>query len=688
MSYRGEDLDLRTPQSRGGRDGYPGADAGANGGMNGTRHRSPVNAGGRGDALLVDDTVLACCNHAYDVAHAHGASEVRLEHLVHALTRVEAAAEILEQRGIREAHLRRESAAVIASEIPVGLAHSHAAPRSSVEFEDVLRRSTEQARGRGAPSSVHDLLWILLNYNREIPAIALLLRHAADWQSWDWPHKVDARREDYREPTRPQTSYYNERRTFAEPAPPPPRTEPAPAMYTPSVNLDPVHQRLDQMDQAFRKLQSDLMNERRGMADTIRDSMRDMLREMGPQRGGAVSLPAGLMDRFDGVERMERMFDQRLQSLEKSVTSGMQEGARNWAAMGDRLKSFDSALSQHPGAANSGLADLVTEQLITVTGQVQAATDKLERLERMFETRQGENQRTWSVAMEKFKSLEDGLVSFRRDGSGVQTTLNDRFQGVHQKLEQQDLATASLVAQLSEPMMDRLRQLEGSVQRQIETLAQRPGGDTGMAERIERIVNERVGRLDQTVTTGQQAVTQTYQLTTQLGERLRAIEAQATSQPQAAQALTAKLAHLEQLVQSHGDRAVQYTQQVAQQAADAHVRELADLQEAVVKLGTNQQALAENLDQWRNESEGGISIVSNRLEGLEVAANQPVQILKQMQTDMQALQQVTIADYDQNRRGVRNWLFGTDEIFAGTWRDETRQIRDRLRQMRTDERKA
>ncbi len=687
MSYRGEDLDLRTPQSRGARDGYPGADVG----MNGTRHRSPASAASRGETVMVDETVMACCNHAYDVAQAHGANEVRLEHLVHALTRVEAAAEILEQRGIREAHLRRESAAVIASEIPVGLAHSHSAPRSSVEFEDVLRRASDQSRSRGIAGSVHDLLWVLLNYNREIPAIALLLRHAADWQSWDWPHKVETRREDYRDAARPQQTYYTERRVYSEPAPPPPRPRVVegdaplpgqqPSGYSQVLNLDPVHQRLDMMDQAFRKLQNELVNERRVMADTMRDMMREsmremsreLMREMASQRGGSVTLPPGLMDRLEGVDRMERTVDQRLQSLEKIVTNGMQEGARNWAAMGDRLKALDKVAASNPGGVSSGLADLVTEQLIAVTGQVQSATEKLESLERNFEARQNENQRTWSVAMDKFKVLEEGLTSSRRDGSGVQTMLQERFQGVHQKLEQQNLSIASLVAQLTEPVTDRLRHLEGSIQRQLEALGQRPAADTGVAERI--------GRLEQMLSSGQQADSQGLQLVSQLGERFRVIE----QQPQA---LTAKLDHLEQLVQSHGDRAVQYTQQVAQQAADAHVRELADLQEAVVKLGTNQQALSENLDQWRTENEGGISIISNRLEVLEMSAGQPLQILKQMQSDMQAIQQVTIADYDQNRRGIRNWLFGTEDIFAGTWRDETRQIRERLKQLRTDERKA
>ena len=253
-TYRGEDLDLRSPTQRSLRE----TPAAGEGGSNGVRHRQPTANGSRQEPVYVDETVLACCNHAYDIAQAHGAAEVRLEHLVHALTRVEAAAEVLEERGIREAHLRRESAAVIASEIPVGLAHSHAAPRSSVEFEDVLRRASDQARRRDNTASVQDLLWVLLNYDREIPAIALLLRHATDWQSWDWPHQADSRRDTQQ---RTRASYYTDPRPYAEaPPPPPPRARPVDVAPPPppvqqvvyerssGADLEPVFARLDQMD--------------------------------------------------------------------------------------------------------------------------------------------------------------------------------------------------------------------------------------------------------------------------------------------------------------------------------------------------------------------------------------------------------------------------------------------------------
>ena len=48
-----------------------------------------------------------------------------------------------------------------------------------------------------------------------------------------------------------------------------------------------------------------------------------------------------------------------------------------------------------------------------------------------------------------------------------------------------------------------------------------------------------------------------------------------------------------------------------------HERDLNEIFEALVKLGTNQQTLANNLEAWRLDSSGDVSIVSNRLENME-----------------------------------------------------------------------
>lgn len=641
MSYRGDDLDLRTPQSRASRESYAGEPA-----VNGARGR-PGSAANRNDALFVDDTVLACCNHAYDVALAHGASEVRLEHLVHALTRVEAAAEILEQRGIREAHLRRESAAVIASEIPVGLGHTSAAPRSSVEFEDVLRRASDQARARGSAATVHDLLWVLLNYARDYPAISLLLRHASNWQQWDWPQ--DIRRETA--PAR-AVAYSEPRRTaYVETPQPQSRSRaveqvalPPQVVYAQAQPDEGLYARFDQMESTLRKLQSDMATERRAFVDLIRELQRDIAASRNTQP------PAMLIDRLQGVEtaiekrldesgRVTSQLTERLQSLERSVSAGMQDGAKNWAALSERFKVVDKLAASN---SNAGISDIITEQFVQVTDYLRATSDKIQTIERTLDTRQAESQRAWSGVAERLRGIDETVAgqrqqlaevrtSFTTDIRGmieralsgqaqatgvIQSLISDRFNAINQQFDQQGLELTSAVSQLAEPTLARLTQVDTANQ-------QRQREQTDML----RFLAERTDSLETLVKT------------------------------------------------------------TAEQSNTAARADKSELHEAVVKLAANQQTLADNLEQWRAEAEGGLSIVSNRLELLERGSAAPLQALKQMQVDLAALQQVTLADYDQNRKGIRNWLFGTEDLFSGSWRDETAQIRARLKQFR-EERKV
>lgn len=603
MAYRGEDLDLRLPQPRGSRETYGSSEFG----INGTRPRAPL-ATSSADPVYVDDTVMACCNHAYDIAQAHGASEVRLEHLVHALTRVEAAADILEERGIREAHLRRESAAVIASEIPVGLAHSQSAPRASAEFEDVLRRASEQAAAqpgnRGA--TVHDLLWVLLNYNREIPAIALLLRHAAGWQSWDWPNRAPAQEASREQLRRREVARPVERRPSRVPTQPAYAPEPRYAQNG-TYGAD-IQSRLDQMEQSMRTMQAEMAADRRALMDLVRDLQRDVQNSAG---GGAAdpgvvvdhlrAVEANVEDRLGELARTASVLNDRLHSLEKSVSGSLQEGSRNWTAVGDRLSSLDQVVSSN---ANSGLADLVTEQLVTVSDQVRLIAQRLEAVER--------GQGVFAGVGDRLRGMDEKLDAQRRDVQAALSTQNPAamqmlVSDVKGHLDQSKLDLTSAMALVVEPLVQRVQDLEGaSVQRL-----------TNAGQQIDAI-GRRVVELD------------------------GAVKAQ----------MNAGRANLE------------------------------EVHDALVKLGVNQQTLAGNLEQWRLESGGDLGIISNRLELLERGSGQPLEMLNQLQSDMQALQQVALADYDHNRRGFKQWLFGTDDIFASSWLDETSALRTRLKSLR------
>jgi hypothetical protein len=164
MGYRGRDLDLRTPE------------------------RWPVPAGQwRGEAqppgaLLVDEVVLACCNHAYDLALAHRAREVRIEHLLNAMSRTDAAIAVMAGHGIDAAGLRQDTARVIATDDTVIPAHERLSPRRSQELADVLNSAAAGAMQRNASANVADVLRALFELNSEQPGLAMLKRNTPGWQ--------------------------------------------------------------------------------------------------------------------------------------------------------------------------------------------------------------------------------------------------------------------------------------------------------------------------------------------------------------------------------------------------------------------------------------------------------------------------------------------------------------------------
>jgi len=171
MDYRGQDLDLRTS-----RWGASSADQ--------TGWREPhaptpsapsARQGSRTGPIWVDETLLSCANHAYDVALAYRAAEVRIEHLLLALTRNEAGAAALEGCGVRVASLRRDAAVEVAGEPPA--AGDGAAPRRSHELEDVLRLAAARATHFNRQANVEDVVQILAEVGADLPRGELVARH-------------------------------------------------------------------------------------------------------------------------------------------------------------------------------------------------------------------------------------------------------------------------------------------------------------------------------------------------------------------------------------------------------------------------------------------------------------------------------------------------------------------------------
>jgi hypothetical protein len=129
-----------------------------------------------------------------------------------------------------------------------------------------------------------------------------------------------------------------------------------------------------------------------------------------------------------------------------------------------------------------------------------------------------------------------------------------------------------------------------------------------------------------------------------------------------------KLAELEAVVRAQAER--------MEEARKGHEHDLNEIFEALVKLGTNQQTLASNLESWRLDNSGDVSIVSNRLENMERA--------------LQEMVSPPGRDADREERnarmhGFKRWLYGTGRVLPSTWRDDAAALRESFRVVRRAE---
>ena len=98
---------------------------------------------------------------------------------------------------------------------------------------------------------------------------------------------------------------------------------------------------------------------------------------------------------------------------------------------------------------------------------------------------------------------------------------------------------------------------------------------------------------------------------------------------------------------------------------------LNEIFEALVKLGTNQQTLASNLESWRLDNSGDVSIVSNRLENMERTLQETLApSLPSEEGGPAATARLRDA------RTFKRWLYGTGRVLPSTWRDDVAAMRN------------
>lgn len=436
MGYRGEDLDLRTPQTW-----------------------STVSyAGSRGTPIWVDDVVLECANHAFDVALAHRSGEVRLEHLLHALTLVGAAIESLEARGIRTAGLRRDTGTVIASEIPVGLQNGKGVPHRSELFEDVLRLAADHAGRRNAPATVDDILHILIDVKPDLPGAALLYRHAAQPPREIGTALPPLGRTSYAPAPRITEQHAaRERIRFhvGEAAPSSVRADLG-ATATDSMQ----NSRLDTLEQMVRTLGSDLTHERKVFSGVLHELQRDLI----ARREDIGRHGASPEDRFQALEHIvttprsdgnaSPAILERLQNFEFTVEQRLEELSRTWSHLSDRLIGLEQAVRESRGGAPADLKSL-EERMTALERAIQAALANraapvvdmapvINRLDIIEEALLSGDVQGGHPAGDRLRAIEEALAAERAEASAANAVLKSDIKALTGAL-----VSGPLVAQMT-----------------------------------------------------------------------------------------------------------------------------------------------------------------------------------------------------------------------------------------------
>jgi hypothetical protein len=663
MGYRGEDLDLRTPQT------WSASVSDLAGGID-SRGRSGGYQG-RSGPIWVDETLLACCNHAYEQALLNRAGEVRLEHLIHAMTRIDAAAEALETRGVRVAALRRDAATAIASDIPIALANGKGTPRRSDAFEETLRLAAGNAARRNSPAGIDDILHVLLDVETGFPGAVLLTRNLARPSFAEPPMRspyiADPRPADYEalRPRQPAPAYY--------PADPP-RTARTDVYGTPTDSIQ--NSRLDALEQMVRALGNDLSNERKAFQIMLQDLQRDVA----AHRDENGRLSSALGDRLQSVDALiERrlgelsrpwlQMNDRLQGIEHVVSRG---GAPDLGPIADRIGAIERAvqniqtLAPDMGPMLDRLTSLeeAIERTRSLTGVVEGGypAEGLAGLQRLIEAGTAETGKRAEALVERVKGLEQVLAARPAivEGQIDLAPLTQRLDMIEEAVLSREATTREI--------SDRLRQQE-------DVLA---ADRAMMEERSEKIVRELrtiAGLIDKESDETASAVLDS--LSARLEGLAGVIEGRHSD---TAQALASNSASLAQLIERIGaaEKATQEQLGREEELQKSYMHELKEVHEALIKLNANQHTLSGSIDQWRQDTASMLSIMGSRMETVERETAKPVAMLSSMGQTIDRMHRVTVERYYRRNR-FWYWLFGTDDWVAASWPAHATRIADDAR---------
>ena len=700
MTYKGDDLDLRTPSggTRGAFQAPPGAATPS--ASNSWLSRALAEAD-ESQPVWVDDTTLAVCNQAFDLAVILGAPEVGLEHVVHAMTQIEAASDILYDHNIHVSTLRRESTAIIMEDFPVSRGDGKSSPLKSAEFEGLLYRAADKAYARRSPVTIEDILDTLFDMSRDNASRKLLARHRTDFDLRETMEpvtqpigrgegrqkiRVSAGSQNMESQTMGDTNRFNK---------------------PPSVTDTLQNTRIDAIERAIRELTDDIALNRKtftSLVDELRGSVRQPEATVyTPPQQTQPQPPSHLNGTYDDpnvTDVHELLY--LLGRVERSVDAKFNELARTWAVLGDRLSALENAVeTMEPGGAGIGLTPELEARLKTLA----FADDRLDKLESILVSlpqRLSEMERRLQHAASSASPVVDTgalagqldrierMIAESPDGNfelgpvmGALRDVDNNLRAIGGQVRDVDNRTSD-VNLVVEGLNDRQERIEkaisdqqsyiGDVQARLDEIVDVVRSEIGGAvlgqsdggERIQQLVEHSLRGVSDSFDRHRDAISNTVNavVSDRFAGLAGILQTRQAETAQGLQHIQARIAEFEGRLEALLERPVNVN--------GSGAGDVSYLNDAVGKIINNQHTLAGSIDDWRAQVREDVSLIATRLEKLEGQGGGesviPIDRFDEIHERMDRLQ-TTLAERQDGWSRFKLWLYGTTDWYGASWGD-------------------
>ena len=596
--------------------------------------------------IWVDQGVRDLCHEARDLAALHGAAEVEVVHLVHAMTRNDAASVALYEHNIHVSSLRRETAAALLEPTPRGTTNADGSPPKSEEFQGVLIQAADLAYTRRSPVTTTDIIDTLFNMSRDTTR-KILHRHRPDFDLRD---TVGASQDEGRQKVRAGAGGQQIAGSTSLPT------------GVPTVTDTLQNTRMDAIERAIRDLTEDMARNRatfstlvEELRDTNHNGIPDVLEN--PTNGHTS------VWHDDDVNEISYLIGR----MESNVDAKFKELARAWSVLGDRLKTLEDAVEEIDAETTTPVE--MTTELEARFKSMMASLDRLDGLEQLLTSLPARltemEQRLQSVALngagdldiERLTSKIESVEQLIRASDGdvelgpVMASLRDveaGMRGVGGQLREVDSRTGDVNLMLEgvNERQQRMQEIADIQQGQIADLL--------------RIVQD---DLNLSISTGngddRDALLSSIGST--VSERFAGLSMQ----------LQQRMGQLEDVMKTSMERPVVVN-------GDAGDIDTSYLNDAVAKIINNQHTLASSMDEWRAQSREDVSAIAMRMDRIEnkpISATVPddrfIEIsnqLKQLQSTMPSTQELSVKVQPMDGwTRFKLWLFGTSDWYGESW---------------------